>query len=52
MEVLLATVPLPCSAAQLENAILQAAHNGHWHDAKVKAHGDHLVISHDEDDSL
>ena len=51
MEVLLAQVPLPCSAAQLENAILKAAHNGHWHDAKVKVLSDHLVISHEEDDA-
>lgn len=50
MEVLLAKVPLPCSAAQLENAILTAAHNGHWHDAQVKVHSDHLVISHEENE--
>ena len=43
MEITLAKVPLPCSAVQLENAILRAAHNGHWHDAEVKVHGDKLV---------
>ena len=50
MEVILARIPLPCSAAQLENAILKAAHNGHWHDAQVKVHSDHLVITHTEND--
>ena len=47
----LASVPLPCSAAQLENAILKAAHNGHWHDAEVKVHGDQLVITHEDEDA-
>ena len=46
----LASAPLPCSAAQLENAILKAAHNGHWHDAQVKVDSDHLVITHQEDE--
>ena len=50
MEITLAKVLLPCSAAQLENAILKAAHNGHWHDAQVKVHSDHLVITHTEND--
>ena len=45
MTTTLASVPLPCSAAQLENAILKVAHNGHWHDAEVKVHGDKLVIT-------
>ena len=47
----LASVPLPCSAAQLENAILKAAHNGHWHDAEVKVHGDNLVITYEDEDA-
>ena len=51
MEITLAKIPLPCSAAQLENAILKAAHNGHWHDAQVKVDSDHLVITHQEDEA-
>ena len=50
MEITLAKVPLPCSAAQLENAILKAAHNGHWHDAEVKVHGDKLVLTYEDED--
>ena len=50
MEIILAKIPLPCSAAQLENAILKAAHNGHWHDAQVKVDSDHRVITHQEDE--
>ena len=46
MEITLAKVPLPCSAVQLENALLKASQNGHWHDAEVKVHGDQLVITH------
>ena len=46
MENTLAKVPLPCSAVQLENALLKASQNGHWHDAEVKVHGDQLVITH------
>ena len=51
MEIALAKVPLPCSAAQLENAILKAAHNGHWHDAQVKVLGDQLVITHEDENA-
>ena len=51
MEITLAKVPLPCSAVQLENAILWAAHNGHWHDAEVKVHGETLVITHEDEDA-
>ena len=51
MTTTLASVPLPCSAAQLENAILKAAHNGHWHDAEVKVHGDKLVITYEDEDA-
>ena len=51
MESTLASVPLPCSAAQLENAILKVAHNGHWHDAEVKVHGDKLVITYEDEDA-
>ena len=51
MEITLAKVPLPCSAAQLENAILKVAHNGPWHDAEVKIHGDQLVITHKDEDA-
>ena len=47
----LASVPLPCSAAQLENAILKAAQNGHWHDAEVKVHGDRLVLTYEDEDA-
>ena len=47
MEITLAKVLLPCSAAQLENAILKAAHNGHWHDAEVKTEDEHLVITYE-----
>ena len=36
MDTILVKVRLPCSAARLENALLKAAHNGHWHDAQVK----------------
>ena len=49
MTTTLARVPLPCSAAQLENAILKAAHNGHWHDAEGKVHGDKLVITYEDE---
>ena len=48
MEIALAKVPLPCSAAQLENARLKASHDGHWHDAEVKFHGDKLAITHED----
>ena len=51
MEITLAKVPLPCSAVHLKNAILRAAHNGHWHDAEVKVHGDQLVITHEDEDA-
>lgn len=46
MDTILVKVRLPCSAARLENALLKAAHNGHWHDAEVKLddEGD-LVVS-------
>ena len=36
MDTILVKVRLPCSAARLENALLKAAHKGHWHDAQVK----------------
>ena len=51
MEIALAKVPLPCSAVQLENAILRAAHNGHLHDAEVKVHGDKLVLTYEDEDA-
>ena len=51
MEITLAKVLLPCSAAQLENALLKASHNGHWHDAEVKVHGNQLVITHEDEDA-
>ena len=51
MTTTLASVPLPCSAAQLENAILKAAHKGHWHDAEVMVHGDKLVITYEDEDA-
>ena len=51
MEITLAKVPLPCSAAQLEDALLKASHNGHWHDAEVKVHGETLVITHEDEDA-
>ena len=51
MTTTLASVPLPCSAAQLENASLKVAHNGHWHDAEVKVHGDKLVITYEDEDA-
>ena len=47
----LASASLPCSAAQLENAILKAAHNGHWHDAEVKVHGEMLVLTYEDEDA-
>ena len=51
MEITLAKVPLPCSAAQLENALLKASHTGHWHDAEVQVHGDQLVITHEDENA-
>ena len=48
MEITLVKVPLPCSAVQLENALLRAAHNGHWHDAQVRTDEDGIVIFHEE----
>ena len=51
MEITLAEVPLPCSAAQLENALLKASHNGHWHDAEALVHGDQLVITHEDENA-
>ena len=51
MTTTLASVPHPCGAAQLENALLKASHNGHWHDAEVKVHGDQLVITHKDEDA-
>lgn len=47
----LASVPLPCSVAQLENAILKAAHNGHWHDAEVKVRDDRIVLTYEDEDA-
>ncbi len=26
-------------------------HNGHWHDAEVKVHGDKLVITYEDEDA-
>ena len=50
MDIILARVPLPCSAARLENAILKAAHNGHWHDAQVDIDPENnLVVSYPKD---
>ena len=51
MEITLAKVSLPCSAVQLENAHIKASHNGHWHDAEVKVHGDQLVITHEDENA-
>lgn len=51
MEIALAKDPLPCSAVQLENAKLRATHNGHWHDAEVKVHGDKLVLTYEDEDA-
>ncbi len=37
-------VPLPCSAARSENALLKAAHNGHWHNARVRLDSDEAWV--------
>ncbi len=44
MDMILVKVPLPCSAARLENALLKAAHNGHWHDAQVRISDDDFLV--------
>ena len=40
----MATIPLPCSVAALERAILHASHQGHWHDAEVRLAGDGSIV--------
>lgn len=46
MDKILVEVRLPCSAAQLESALLKAAHVGHWHDALVTTDDDnHIIVS-------
>jgi len=45
-EIVLTRIQLPCSASQLESALLSAASRGHWNDAE--AHVDEkgeLVLS-------
>jgi len=50
MDTILVKVPLPCSAARLESALLKAAHNGHWHDAQVTTDSDNnLIVTYPED---
>lgn len=51
MTKILVKVPLPCSAARLENALLKAAHNGHWHDAQVRLDEENnIIVAHPCDD--
>ena len=40
----MATIPLPCSVAALERAILNASHQGHWLDAEVRLGGDDTIV--------
>ena len=40
----MATIPLPCSVAALERAILHASHQGHWHDAEVRLGDDNTIV--------
>ena len=40
----MATIPLPCSVAALERAILHASHQGHWHDAEVRLGDDNAIV--------
>ena len=50
MDTILVKVRLPCSAARLENALLKAAHNGHWHDAQVKVdEKGNLIVTYPDD---
>ena len=46
MDTILIKVRLPCSVSRLENALLRAAHHGHWHDAQVNTDEDgNLVVT-------
>lgn len=47
-EKILRLVSLPCSPQELENALLHAAHEGHWHDAEIRQQNNQLVIIHPE----
>jgi len=51
--VIIAKVSLPCDPATLENAIRLAAHEGHWHDAKIKVGdlGNELIVYHQDSTS-
>ena len=52
MEHKLATVNLPCSAAQLEAILLHVSHQGHWHDAQVRMDSDgKLAIFHPKEET-
>lgn len=51
MDITLARVPLPCTAARLEEAVLRASHNGHWHDATVAVDSEgNLIVVYPEED--
>ena len=47
-EKILRLVSLPCSPNDLEDALLHAAHEGHWHDAEIRQKDGQLVIIHNE----
>lgn len=50
MDTILVKVRLPCSAARLENALLKAAHNGHWNDAQVTTDDEkNLIVTYPEE---
>ena len=47
-EKILRLVSLPCSPQELEDALLHAAHEGHWHDAEIRQKDRQLVIIYNE----
>ena len=50
MDTILVKVRLLCSAARLENALLKAAHNGHWNDAQVTTDVEkNLIVTYPEE---
>lgn len=40
----IARVTLPCSVSALEQIVLTASHNGHWHDATIVLDGNDVTV--------
>lgn len=45
-DAVLRLVQLPCSPKELEDALLHAAHEGHWQDCEVRLESGKLVLVH------